>query len=336
MQRAHPTNDVRPHVGFVERVDRAARLRLFLLRRLLRAHRHDFAKYGRIAAIVGDEIGDQIRAKGRYEDTELSVIETLILPLIPSTTDCVDVGANIGTHSLFFSKYFDRVVAFEPNPVARALFEINMRLNGIRNVELRSVGLSDTEETERISVCLDNLGASRLHPLAMATADFRDRVVEEVEVSLTPGNDALNQDRPIGLIKIDVEGMESKVLLGLDKIIKSHRPIIIVEQLASGIDARRGTSAVSIVMDKYGYRSFEIHRIKRAQVKFLNDLLTYICGTVRYNLVPITRLERKNYSALIYFPAEFVRGLPSDKGQVGAAGFAPSASSIGCSRKSSS
>ena len=65
-------------LAFVERFARATRIRTLILRRLLRAHRHDFPRNGRIAAIVCDEIGDQIRIRGRYEDIDLKEIEALI------------------------------------------------------------------------------------------------------------------------------------------------------------------------------------------------------------------------------------------------------------------
>lgn len=317
-------------VGFVARIDRNSRLRAFFLRRLLRAHRYDFASYGRIAAIVGDDIGDQIRVSGRYEDEHLNAIEKLVLPHVAPASDCIDVGANIGNHSLFFSRHFKRVVAFEPNPVARALLDINLWMNGVRNVEVRAVGLSDAEGTEVLSVCLDNLGATRLRSFAEADPEFSHRVVEDVEVALTTGDSALDRDHPVGLIKIDVEGLEPQVLKGLAQTIGSHRPVIVLEQLASAIDAASGGSEVSDIMRKHGYRAFEIRRIARTRVKLLNDLLTYVSGTLHYALVPVARFESRQYSALIYLTDEIVERIARIGYMPGAGIPSPANSSGSC------
>ena len=37
----------------------------------------------------------------------------------------IDIGANVGNHSVFFSKKFDKVLAFEPLPMALKLLKIN-------------------------------------------------------------------------------------------------------------------------------------------------------------------------------------------------------------------
>jgi FkbM family methyltransferase len=306
-------NNCSGSTAFVERVDRAARLRCFLLRRLLRFHKHDFATYGRIAAIVGDDIGDQLRIFGRYENTQLRAIAALILPHIPSSSDCIDVGANIGNHSIFFSKYFERVVAFEPNPVARALLELNIRLNRVRNVEIRTAGLSDKRGSEHLSVCIDNLGASRLRFHSGDAAGFSRRVSEEIEITLTTGDDALNCDRPVGLVKIDVEGHEANVLLGLRNTIEAHRPAIVLEQLASAIDVNCRASATSAIMQRFGYRAFEIRRVPRTRLKRLNDLLTYLCGTLRHVLVPVTNFEQRHYPVLLYLHEGFVTSLTRNR-----------------------
>lgn len=303
-------------VAFVDQIDRITRIRTLILRRLLRAHRHDFRRNGRIAAIVGDEIGDHIRILGRYEDIELKVIEALILPHLPSGSDCVDIGANIGNHSLFFSKHFARVIAFEPNPTARSLLDLNLRMNGVRNVEVRPTGLSDGEGTTRLSVCIDNLGATRLRSLAMDEPGFSDRVVEEVEIELATGDSLLDHDRPIGFIKIDVEGLEQKVLLGLAQTVKRHRPVIMLEQLASSIDAKTGRSSVSDIMASHGYRPYEARHAVRVRFKLLDELLTGVFGTLRYALAPVHQFEQRHYPTVVYLPDEAAErfGLPENIG----------------------
>lgn len=292
---------------FVETFKRTSRLRVFLLRRLLRAHQYDFEAYDRLAAIVGDEISDQIRVQGRYEDISLRAIETLLLPHLACDRQyCLDVGANIGNHSIFFSAFFARVVAFEPNPLARTLLELNLQVNGANNVDINSVGLSDSSGTARLSVCRDNLGASRLKHLAEADPAFAARIAEEVEIDVVPGDSTLAPEISVGFIKIDVEGLESQVLRGLARTIEQHRPVIMLEQLAPGVDVATGRTSVTDFLTDFGYRPFEIQRIRRSRFKLVNDLLTYLFGNVRHALTPITYFERRDYSALLYLTDEIV------------------------------
>ena len=53
----------------------------------------------------------------------------------------LDIGANIGNHSLFFSNYFAKCISFEPNPRTFSVLEINSRL--VENIIPMNIGLSD-------------------------------------------------------------------------------------------------------------------------------------------------------------------------------------------------
>jgi len=60
----------------------------------------------------------------------------------------VDIGANEGMISLLATRAVGgegQVIAFEPNPVPRAKFEENLKLNNISNVRIIAAGASDDE-----------------------------------------------------------------------------------------------------------------------------------------------------------------------------------------------
>ena len=140
---------------------RAARTRR--LERLLRRHPFDSERYGRMAGVIGDHISDKIRVFGRYELDELDALDAFVLARLPGRTRCcVDVGANIGNHCLFFSQRFSRVLAFEPNPLAVDLLRWNLRANGIDNVTVHAVGLAEQPSTATLSIVDRNLGSSHL------------------------------------------------------------------------------------------------------------------------------------------------------------------------------
>lgn len=230
-------------------------------------------------------------------------MKDLVLPHIQTNKlYCLDVGANIGNHTLFFRSCFLGVIAVEPNPLARALLEFNLRVNGADNVVVKSVGLSDNEGTAKLAVCRDNLGASRLQRIAAADKNFAARISEEIEVDIVTGDSILNPDTPIGLIKIDVEGLESEVLHGLARTIRSNRPVIMLEQLASAVDGSTGRTTATAFLEEFGYQSFEIRPLHRSRIRRFDALLTYLYGNVRYAFRPVDRLEKRNYPNLFCLP----------------------------------
>lgn len=77
----------------------------------------------------------------------------------------LDVGCNIGNHCCYLADTFQEIHAFDPNPVATARFRKNIDLNGICNVRLNMVGLSDARSTLHLKVNSNgNLGNSMLLP----------------------------------------------------------------------------------------------------------------------------------------------------------------------------
>jgi FkbM family methyltransferase len=298
--------------AFTDKVPWRRRNRVLLLRRLLRVFPHDFESYGRVVAIIGDDIGDEIRAVGRYEDVELRAIEALLFRHLPcDQQQCLDIGANIGNHTLFFSRFFARVIAFEPNPIACTLLNLNLSLNGVSNVEVHTVGLSNAAGTAHLSVCRDNLGASRLRHLAERSPAFLSRVASDVEIKLVRGDSIIDSRMPVGFVKIDVEGHECEGLQGIAETIGRDRPVIMVEQLASSMDAETGRPGVAGFLEALGYRPFEIRRTDRSRVNLVNRALRYLLGSDRYTLAPLRTIERRNYSALLYLTGEIAERITS-------------------------
>jgi len=136
----------------------------------------------------------------------------------------IDVGANIGNHTVWFCKVLDaqKVFPIEPNPVALSLLKENLSQNSLdRQIDTRGFGFGLGTGSGRFNAKtpdLDNLGATRLEQ-----AD--DGEIEVVSL------DELMAGETVELLKIDAEGMEFDVLEGGQKIIAESRPIIWVEVL---------------------------------------------------------------------------------------------------------
>jgi hypothetical protein len=84
----------------------------------------------KIAVFANDTIGNAINASGFYEWSELEAIFDFLKPLHEhfNRSLALDIGANIGNHSIYFSRYFKAVHAFEPHPLTYRILDINASL----------------------------------------------------------------------------------------------------------------------------------------------------------------------------------------------------------------
>ena len=132
----------------------------------------------------------------------------------------VDVGANVGNHSLYAALYLraERVVAFEPLPQVAMNLAVNVAINGLSDVVvIHELGLSSSPGRAAFETPPGNIGATRLQAGG-----------ESASLPLARGDDLLTGER-VSFIKIDTEGMEIEVIEGLRSTIARDRPTLLVE-----------------------------------------------------------------------------------------------------------
>jgi FkbM family methyltransferase len=210
-----------------------------VLARAARQHQQDGLP--QLAVFAFDHVGRSVTLWGRYEREELALLMQCIAPLLPPGGLCLDIGANIGNHALFFAEHFDEVLAFEPHPRIFALLHINASLRD--NVRCFAFGLSHTDAQATLHVPADNLGMASVQPSAPGVA-------VACELRRLDGLTEL-QGRRVALMKIDVEGHELAVLQGARDLLQRDRPLVVFEQLASEIT--QGKSATMDFLRSCGY-----------------------------------------------------------------------------------
>ncbi|MDX2155591.1 MAG: FkbM family methyltransferase [Hyphomicrobiaceae bacterium] len=210
-----------------------------------------FRKHGQDIALFVDDEWDYIQGhhlKGHfYEEEELGLIGRHLRGGV-----LVDVGANIGNHTVYALKLLgvDKVIAFEPNPAAARLLQINLALNGLSGkVDHRLAGLSDRSAVgQLVAPGHKDLGSTRVTVGGGASAPG-DRACR-----VMTGDEALAGEPRIDMIKIDTEAMELKVLAGLQHTLERHRPKLFVEV----DDANRATFLA--LAQRLGYEVADSHR----------------------------------------------------------------------------
>lgn len=134
----------------------------------------------------------------------------------------IDLGAWIGDNSIPWSLQIDGAIyAIDPSSDNINFINQMMELNGIKNIITIQKPISDRNEflytNSHINHCsfINTVGLVGLTRLEAVSLDhlYRTGVIDN-----------------IGYIHLDVEGLESKVIIGSDDIIEKFRPIITFEQ----------------------------------------------------------------------------------------------------------
>lgn len=266
----------------------------WLARRAQRFHAEGLPQ---LAVFGFEHVGRAVTVWGRYERDELDLLlqalraEGLLPTSGPHPGLVLDIGANIGNHTLFFAPLAREVWAFEPNPRTGALLALNAAL--APNVRVFHVGLSDKAGSATLHVPADNVGMATLQPGApgQAVACTLQRLDD------LPG---LAQER-VALVKIDVEGHEAAALRGGLQLLRRERPVVVFEQLASEVRADGGSATLDVLREA-GYRRFwTLQPPPEGRWRWLNLLRRLFTGDTLC-LAECQRLAPRFHSMVIALP----------------------------------
>lgn len=188
-------------------------------------------------------IGKSLDLYGEWCDDELRVLLQVIAP----GQVVVDVGANIGTHTVAFAKAVGPkglVVAFEPQRMAHQTLCGNVALNGLTNV----LTLHAAVGAERGRVVMPTLDPTAAQNFGAVRVSAPGPVPGETTDVLTIDDLGL---KGCALLKIDVEGMEAQVVRGARRTIERCRPALFVEN-----DTVARSREVLEAIESVGYKAF--------------------------------------------------------------------------------
>jgi FkbM family methyltransferase len=155
----------------------------------------------------------------------------------------VDVGANVGAWSIPASKFYDEIIAYEPSPRPRNALLRNLRLNNVKNVDVRPYAL-DFEGGTRDLYTYRNNG----HDSFYASRGGFEMTGKRVRVKVTSLDDEKLEP---SLIKVDTEGFEINVLKGALGTVNQHHPILVVETHFS-----KDPDEIERLIPEYGFERF--------------------------------------------------------------------------------
>jgi FkbM family methyltransferase len=248
------------------------------------------------AILSNDYIGRQLITRDFFEEDYLDLVLKFILKNKIKMRNVLDIGANIGNHSIFFSRFSKIVYSFEPSKKAFELLKINTRN---KNIKIFDYGISDKNYSGILTESRFNLGGSNIIKKIEKHHFFN----EKVKLCKL---DSLNflKKKKIDLIKIDIEGHEIKALRGSTNLIKKNLPIVLFELINS--DITKNSSKVINFLDKFDYDFYQIKGdLYEYQNKFQRLLNTFIHLLIPKNLyfekININKIEKKNYVLILAY-----------------------------------
>lgn len=210
---------------------------------------------------------------------------SLFYQLAKQASVVLDIGSNTGLYTLVAcaANPSVNVIAFEPLPTIFNVLEHNVEQNGWRD-RCRLVN----------SAVSENVGSGHLHvpfrevPLSASldTTGFRGFDGHIIDVEIVSIDSVLEKCSGVDLVKIDAEGYDDKVLMGMSNVLEVSRPIIFVECNVDGPYRQ-----VEEILTAYGYRFFfldtrgirEVEHIRPEQDRIYQN---FACAVVDLTEVP--------------------------------------------------
>jgi len=190
---------------------------------------------------------------------EHHIINDMLKPYVEKSKYIVDVGANIGCHTVSYAGFNidSKIWAFEPQEKLHEILTKNVKQNNY---------------SDRIDVYKQGLGhckmSCELVSLDKMDRDLRNGGCNKGGAGIGKGGEHMtittldSMELPgLDFIKIDVEGAESLVIMGGKETIKKYKPVICFEHNYQRIDPRDfnldqvPTPFEELV--KLGYKKFE-------------------------------------------------------------------------------
>ena len=230
----------------------------------------------RIAIFAFDHIGLEINNFGIYEENLLNAIMSFLKDMVNlKKFDLIlDVGANIGNHSLYFSNFSKQVFSYEPNPNTFELLKFNTK--NLSNINIYNIGISNKNENKFLNESSFNIGDS-----AIVSSDEKkdieknNKTLHEISSMKLDDLEHLS-DEKISMIKIDVEQHEYEVMDCASKLIEKNQPVLIFEHNIE--TSKKQTLKINKFIKEKGY---VIYLIKPNFNFFSNRFVKLIGGLTR-------------------------------------------------------
>jgi len=193
------------------------------------------------------------------------IVTEMIVEALHTAKCFVDVGTHLGWYTCLASKHMPHgvVYGFEMDDLFFGLLKKNLAINNCSNVEAYNLAVFDS--TGVVNYKRDSNRYSSGFRLQTNTTDEEAIGIESVEsVAL---DDFLQTKGVVpDVIKVDVEGAEMNVLMGMKQILRNHKPILFLEVHPSILrDFNTSISEILSLLMELNYNVFEIENMRNQE-----------------------------------------------------------------------
>ena len=191
--------------------------------------------FGPIVAIATDiRIAEEIDQQGHWEfGSTLEILNIYQRYYAGRSGHMLDIGCNIGTWTVPLARRYPKntVLSFDCQPPLVECVKQTIQLNCLTNAQATCCAVSDTCGTATYRV-IDydwgaNFGAYEFEP-PYARPDFNGQTLDTTNTVATQTIDSLGLDSVV-FIKLDIEGMELKALVGAQETLQRCGPFVAFE-----------------------------------------------------------------------------------------------------------
>lgn len=194
----------------------------------------------------------EIFFKGYYEGFVCRLLKEYIKP----GNTCIDIGANVGTNTLLMAKLAGpkgSVYAFEPNPGYFQRLKENLALNDFENVHTLMKGIDTQAGQAKLFVAGGPVKTASM-------VDYSDQPgAIQCTIELTSADECLGDLKRCDFIKIDVDGIEGRIMQSCAKVLEKFRPVVLFEYCESAWS--KAEWSFSKTADQFQALNYRLHQV---------------------------------------------------------------------------
>jgi len=196
---------------------------------------------------LNTDIGNKLYLEGNFEKKELKLCEKYI----NENSIVIDIGANIGIHSIYFSKIATKGKVLSIEPQVTIYPTLLKNISTFDNIIPLNIAIDSKMKISEFFITDDNAYSS--------LKDTRRKKMLQIKQVITLPFDALiNLFEKIDFIKIDVEGFEKNVLLSMNNILTKDKPTLFIE-IYKGENSNPDPEGTIRLLTDMGYKAYIVN-----------------------------------------------------------------------------
>ncbi|MGE0269151.1 MAG: FkbM family methyltransferase [Candidatus Omnitrophota bacterium] len=209
------------------------------------------------------------------EDYETTLMKEHIKPGMK----VLDIGANIGYHTLQISKWVGKeghVTAFEPDPENYRLLQKNIDVNLCANVTVFQGAVSNLKGELKLYFCEENRGDHRIFDSGDQRTSF---TVQSIKL-----DEFFKTDERYDVIKMDIQGAEPLAFEGMKSFLSRHKSLVIFCEFFPDVFTHYRSKPIEFLklIEEHGFKISVINDHERTIGQCKNEEIIEMCRGERY------------------------------------------------------